>query len=645
MGLFTNIKEGLQHFVNKVHDEMEDFLDSIEKLPLEQYEFHNLPAVPISLKDLPETLLKLEQRSFATNQAKSGLSNCYDIKGNHANGYSYLYSEERKAEKTQRNRNLRNEVQGLNVPKVSELFFTRTLSNRLGKNGYDDDMPVGSAINQLSLDAPEQFSISWTTYYNIYNGSQGYLANWAGTLSDAGVATNEFWPTIARYGMAYNLLIVQKLGASKTAAAQPENIKAKFAAVWEPEWDQLMADGLLYLIDMSIFETLSPQKVRGADRFTPATITLLIQDKTSKALTPVAISVSGKAGNGLQLFTRARCTPFAWIYALQAAKCSITVYGIWLGHVYHWHIVTAALQMTLFNSFDGNHPIYEMLAPQSEYLIPFDDALLLLWPSAAPPTSITTGYMFLEFLNVYAGNRSFYDDDPKVTLANYGISEGDFTVNEKWDCFPMAGNLLEIWDAVEDYARQCVAHFYKNDDAVANDKELQMWITTSGQTEGGNVQGIGIINTINALGGFLASIVYRLSVHGCSRLNPSANPVLTFVANFPPCLQDKTIPQPDSALTQQDILNYLPQTGTIGEMMTFYNTFGFSAPYETFLPLGGNKANLFFPGDETSPPNAALIGLRTAIQSFIERYTKALGQPASVAEAPQIYQWPLCIET
>ena len=28
----------------------------------------------------------------------------------------------------------------------------------------------------------------------------------------------------------------------------------------------------------------------------------------------------------------------AWLYALQAAKTSITVWGIWLGHVYHWHI-------------------------------------------------------------------------------------------------------------------------------------------------------------------------------------------------------------------------------------------------------------------------------------------------------------------
>ena len=37
-------------------------------------------------------------------------------------------------------------------------------------------------------------------------------------------------------------------------------------------------------------------------------------------------------------------------------RASVTVYGIWLGHVYHWHIVTAAMQMTLYNTLQSDHP-------------------------------------------------------------------------------------------------------------------------------------------------------------------------------------------------------------------------------------------------------------------------------------------------
>ena len=71
---------------------------------------------------------------------------------------------------------------------------------------------------------------------------------------------------------------------------------------------------------------------------------------------------------------------------------SVTVYGIWLGHVYQWHIITAAMVMTMFENLSANHPVRKLLEPQSSYLIPFDDVLLLGWGSLAeaPPTSIAT---------------------------------------------------------------------------------------------------------------------------------------------------------------------------------------------------------------------------------------------------------------
>ena len=60
------------------------------------------------------------------------------------------------------------------------------------------------------------------------------------------------------------------------------------------------------------------------------------------------------------MFVEGEATDSAWLYALQAAKTSVTVYGIWLGHVYHWHIVTAAMQMTMYNTTDKSHPIHEL---------------------------------------------------------------------------------------------------------------------------------------------------------------------------------------------------------------------------------------------------------------------------------------------
>jgi hypothetical protein len=56
--------------------------------------------------------------------------------------------------------------------------------------------------------------------------------------------------------------------------------------------------------------------------------------------------------------------------------------------------------------------VRRLLEPQSSFLIPFDDVLLLQWSAAAPPTSIATGRQFLQLVDRYADGRRFFDDDP-----------------------------------------------------------------------------------------------------------------------------------------------------------------------------------------------------------------------------------------
>ena len=83
-----------------------------------------------------------------------------------------------------------------------------------------------------------------------------------------------------------------------------------------------------------------------------------------------------------------------------------------------------------------------------------------------------------------------------------------------------------------------------------------------------------------------------------------------------------------------ELLTYLPNTGTIGSMMTFYFTFLFSPPYEPLLPVEGNDKNLIW--DANDPRNAALIKFRNEVGDFIKLFD---------ADAPLLHQWPASIET
>jgi Lipoxygenase len=148
---------------------------------------------------------------------------------------------------------------------------------------------------------------------------------------------------------------------------------------------------------------------------------------------------------------------------------------------------------------------------------------------------------------------------PRIAAADFKIKVNG--KDKEWGAYPVVGYLLEIWDATSGFVKDVVKQVYKTDSKVAMDGELQKWMDTS-RTEG-NISGLSDLKTLADLEKLLTSLLYRVNVHGAASLGPSVNPVLAFVANFPPCLQNATIP---ARTDQPDLLQSLPHTGTIGQM-------------------------------------------------------------------------------
>ena len=582
--------------------------------------------MPIAIAEIIESVPRLLKRLLEEQPAKDGLDTTYTIAGETETGREFLFGE---------GLGDRLEDALADIHQSLHADPTRVINNFykefLDRDASFDDSHDDARLTALALETPEQWAISWTSYQNVYGDAQPRLTEWAATMTDVDAAEKQFWPTFARYGVGYNLLILQKLTRSNRS-----RVRRQLGRAWTDEVQALLDAGRLYAIDMSLFEEDKPNRVDGLERFTPATITLLEQDAATQALTPILVRVAGNKGVGAQVYTRTTATASAWLYAMFAAKTSITVYGIWLGHVYQWHIVTAAMQMTMFNELPTSHPVYELLAPQSKYVFGFDDILLLLWKHIAPPTSISTPFQFLELINGFARDRPFAADNPRQAIVDLELDVADFTVDRPWDQYPIVGYFLDIWDAASTYVDAVVDVSYDSDLRVRQDRDLQAWLSESEQRYEGNVEGLPDVDTRAELADVLTSLMYRISIHGVSRMGATANPAMTFVPNFPPCLQNSTIPDPHVEFDTRTLLSYLPHTGTIGAMMTFYFTFAFTAPYEPFIPAGGADTDLFYPGGPRDPRNAALIEFRGRLAAFIDAY-----QPGD----PQLQQWPLNIET
>ena len=600
---------------------------NVQHLPLRLFGLKDVPAIPIILDEIPSTLLKLNAREHEMEQAINGLSHEYTIGDFKENGRTFLFGRTHLKTDINARDQLSATIKKSSLEKISNRVF---LEKRFSQtdSGFKD--PQRDPVTALNLEDAKQFEMSWTTFDGVHKRAVQYLDYWSQSITDPDVASALFWPTIATYGLAYNLIFLEAIDHSKLSKLQDE------ISIDIQELDQASKENRLYGIDLRIFKIFNATELDGDIRYTPPCYIFLTQDHATKSIEPRVVYIKKENSDQYQSYYRPACSDASWIYALQAAKTAVTVYGIWIGHVYHWHIVPAALQMTMFNTIQEDHLIYKLLAPQSNYLIGFDNVLLLLWKHTAPPTSVVTSKMFLELINTHAKGRAFHDDDPLVTLERNGIRKEDFSVEEDWDQYPIVKHLLHLWNMTEIYVDNFVENAYESDQDIAEDESLQKWVNDSTSSNYGNVKGIGNINTKAALKSFLTSLLYRITAHGVSRLNQAANPGLTFVANFPPTLHSDTLPAPGEDWPVSDVLNFLPNTGTIGEVIKFYYTFVFSAPYEPFIPTDGDDEYLFFEGGKEHPLNIGLIAFRHAMKEFINEYSE---------DEPQIYQWPLNVET
>jgi hypothetical protein len=210
-------------------------------------------------------------------------------------------------------------------PAVAGLSAKYTIG---GHTASGQDFLVGNPnLGNLSLENPAQFAISWTTVKDVYGiGMRDFQKGFVETLESPEAATAGFWDMIARNGTAYNLLILRCVTDTRGA-----ELKSQFQPYWDERGlDSILKEGRLYEIDLSIFESVQPYRDGKQLRFNPATLTLLERDKTKKgSLRPVLIRAWTATQQPVVYGPQSRGKG-TWLYALQAAKTSATLYGIWL---------------------------------------------------------------------------------------------------------------------------------------------------------------------------------------------------------------------------------------------------------------------------------------------------------------------------
>ena len=299
--------------------------------------------------------------------------------------------------------------------------------------------------------------------------------------------------------------------------------------------------------------------------------------------------------------------------------------------------------MTMYNTLPAGHKLYPLLEPQSQSLIDFDFTLMThLWGQISPPTPVS-GYMgLLKLLDRFAAEndgRSFFDDDPMAELAKRRLESKDFTKVTAWDAYPVVGDLLDLWEITGDYVSAVVHDLYETRRRREARRRSARLDPRSRSRRSREHQGPAERDQV-ARRAREDPDEHPLPRHGPRRRQleprPSTRCCRGSRTTRPACSRPTSPTR--TADVSSTLLDYLPHTGTIGGMTTFYFTFVYSQPYAPLIPSGGLEEDPYFP--ESQPDcNQALFAYRTAIAAFVEEYliawNKALEEIRGTRRVPR----------
>src|SRR5262249_17362943 len=147
-------------------------------------------------------------RSQQALQSKQSLAHPFTIDGQTRTAYEFLFGNTATAAEAEVLRELAESWR--RYPKRA----TAKLQRNLGRRSDAGHAPAAAP----SREQPEQFSIGWTYFPNVYEAGRPHLAAWASALTDVESATRQFWPMIVRHGFGYNLIIPERVVGARAGA-------------------------------------------------------------------------------------------------------------------------------------------------------------------------------------------------------------------------------------------------------------------------------------------------------------------------------------------------------------------------------------------------------------------------------------------
>ncbi|NRA69017.1 MAG: lipoxygenase [Pseudobacteriovorax sp.] len=419
------------------------------------------------------------------------------------------------------------------LPELAKMLIDRDLTGILGYCNPD----LGVALEKKR---PESFS----DYAKIFNEIKMPL--------DEDALEND--TRFSDYFVSgLNPVMIENVKGLKSNFGLTDEIVSQRSGFQDETVDSLISDGRLFVVDYKELEVLEPGSHPDQPKFVYAPIVYLGVTADQGELKVLGIQLG--QDNDIYPVINGRTGKWDWRVAKLIAKCADINYHENLSHLGLTHLLIDPIIIASFRHLSSNHPLNKLLIPHFEGTIPINAlAVRKLLPKGGvvdQTLSATTETAFA-LIETSRLNYDFRDNFLPKSIERRGVG-----ASSKLTSYPYRDDALKIWNAIGNWVNDYVNLYYKNDDYVAEDFELQSWVSEIIAEDGGRIKNFAPNDQIidrTTLAETLTMIIFTCSAQHAAVNFPQAEAAN---ASYQPMAGYQAAPT-KTHLTEKEALEFLP---------------------------------------------------------------------------------------
>ena len=379
-------------------------------------------------------------------------------------------------------------------------------------------------------------------------------------------------------------------------------------------------EGRLCAVDYAVLEGARTEPLHGEQRYITAPIALFCWNPKPPpgyppqgALQPVAIQLGQRFdAEATPIFTPNDCAGgndpnlLKWRIAKYTMNVCGAIQHESVAHLGDTHLIIEPMIVAMHRQLAECHPLFKLLVPHFRFTININDDAIhsLIVPGGVVACNV--GIAIESSLELVSKAHRAWRWDEHVPAREFALRGVD-----RLPDFPFRDDTLLLWQAIHDYVGAYLRVYYRNDQDVIDDAELQGWIWEltapqycgfkglGGLTATGDAQRPWRIESLDYLIEMVALILYTAGPRHAS-VNYAQYPLMSFVPSVGGSLYRPSPTRSTQLASEQDLLPWFPPLDVALYGATFeYLLTG--VQYDTFGHYEHNPRDPYFTDPRVQP--------------------------------------------